>query len=99
MKAKRFDLPASRYMIPKPPVMMKKVDQIDYSTLSTKTLKEISEVAELNTKRNRADFLRNDFSDNMSKIQEIKKVLLKRDPFANTRIGNTLSDDPYNPFG
>ncbi|QGZ13987.1 hypothetical protein PP939_gp114 [Rhizobium phage RL38J1] len=98
MKAKRFDLSPSRYMIPKPPVMMKKVDRIDYSALSTKTLKEISDVAETNTKRNRADFLRNDFSDNMRKIEAIKSELLKRDPFANTKIGDTLSD-PYNPFG
>ncbi|QIG68166.1 hypothetical protein EVB55_231 [Rhizobium phage RHph_Y68] len=84
------------FFIPKPPVICKKRREVRYSDYSTPLLNEMLKIAETNTIRNRADFLRNDYSDNLKKIEEIKKVLLDRDPFK--QIMGDLSLDSNNPF-
>ncbi|QIG74006.1 hypothetical protein PP935_gp231 [Rhizobium phage RHph_N34] len=84
------------YFLLKPPVICKKRVEIRYSDYDTRILNDMLKIAETNTIRNRADFLRNDFSDNLKKIEEIRKVLLDRDPFK--QIEGNLGLDSNNPF-
>ncbi|QIG69803.1 hypothetical protein EVB81_234 [Rhizobium phage RHph_I46] len=86
------------YFLPKPPVICKKRKEVRYGDYDNRTLNDMLKIAETNTVRNRADFLRNDFSDNLKKIEEIRKILLDRDPFKQIESNLRLDLDSNNPF-